>query len=117
VAPSRSTAVPVLVDGYHRLLCPQEGAHVAHRQRNLLLRPSRRPTWAFGARRTVSMATAYGCAGTSLSGRARIGVWQACTVVPPLRIIPIAETGKMPLSPHFEGAMPWSHLFGQLTRL
>ena len=35
-------------------------------------------TSAFGARRTVSMATAYGCAGTS-SGRTRIGVWHART--------------------------------------
>ena len=37
-----------------------------------------RLTCAFGARCTVSIATAYGCAGTS-SGRTRIGVWQART--------------------------------------
>src|SRR5262245_65673565 len=32
----------------------------------------------FGARRTTSMATAYGCAGTS-SGRTSIGVWHERT--------------------------------------
>src|SRR6266705_5512684 len=37
-----------------------------------------RLTWAFGARCTVSIATAYGCPGTS-SGNTRIGVWQAAT--------------------------------------
>src|SRR2546421_8657362 len=37
-----------------------------------------RLTCAFGARCTVSIATAYGCAGTS-SGRTRIGVWQLRT--------------------------------------
>ena len=35
-------------------------------------------TSAFGARRAVSMATAYGCAGTS-SGSTSIGVWQPRT--------------------------------------
>src|SRR5471030_2585780 len=35
-------------------------------------------TSEFGARRADSIATAYGCAGTS-SGRTRMGVWQART--------------------------------------
>src|SRR5262249_61957971 len=35
-------------------------------------------TSEFGARRALSMATAYGCAGTS-SGRTRIGVWHERT--------------------------------------
>src|SRR5215813_4038786 len=37
-----------------------------------------RLTCAFGARCTVSIATAYGCPGTS-SGRTSIGVWQSRT--------------------------------------
>src|SRR5262245_36115691 len=37
VAPSNGATLPVLVDGCHGVMRPEEGAHVAHRQRNLLL--------------------------------------------------------------------------------
>ena len=57
-----------------RVDAPEEVTHMAHCQRNLLLGglPGIEAHRAFGAEVDVSMATAYGCAGTS-SGRTRSG--------------------------------------------
>src|SRR3954467_13504230 len=58
----------------------EERSYLAHRERNPLLGSFHRNILSsdFGASIAVSIATAYGCAGTS-SGRIRTGVWHLRT--------------------------------------
>src|SRR5262249_20292166 len=59
---------------------PEERTYMAHREGNPLLGllPRVHANFGFGASIAASMATAYGCAGTS-SGRIRTGVWHLRT--------------------------------------
>jgi len=96
---ARSTPVAHLLRRMVSMVAPRDGATPAGSggDRHRLMRPEEGTMWrtasgilsgvsfhgyrltcAFGARCTVSIATAYGCPGTS-SGNTRIGVWQART--------------------------------------